>query len=219
MYNITVSWDNPQHKVYIRKGEIYMRKTLIGALLMIFPMMGTVAAVPSFNGPTGMILTPDTETLGQGGYSIGFNSSEYINTASINFGLANNIEIGVTRFDFDLSGDYNAINIKWKFASEGDGPALAFGIQDVIDERKQTPYLVASNTLNGGARIHYGLGGGTIDGLFCGFEKDFSRSTFLAEYVGDNFNVGMRFAIAQNVNINAGVLDKDNFYFGITLSE
>lgn len=197
-----------------------MRKTLIGAVLLTVAMAGTVAAAPSFNGPTGMILTPDTETLDQGSYSMGFHSTDHVNSLSLNLGLVKNLEIGLTRFDYDPSGHSNTLNAKWKFAPEGNGsPALAFGIQDVGDEVDQTPYLVASNTLRGGARVHYGIGGGSIDGIFGGFEKDFKRGTFLAEYDGDNLNVGARFAVAQDVKVNVGLLDMDDFYFGITLTK
>jgi hypothetical protein len=200
-----------------------MRKTLIGAVLLTVAMMGTAAAAPNFNGSTGMIMTPDTETLDQGSYSIGFHSADQgygdVNSLSLNFGLAPNLELGLTRYDWD-SGDSNTLNAKWKFAPEGSGsPALAFGIQDVTDEHDQTPYLVAGNTLRDGARVHYGIGGGTIDGLFGGFEKDFTSGTFLAEYDGNNLNVGARFAVAQDVKINVGLLDMDDFYFGISLTK
>jgi hypothetical protein len=55
--------------------------------------------------------------------------------------------------------------------------------------------------------------------LFGGFEKDFKSGTFLAEYNGNDLNVGARFAVAQDVKINVGLRDMDDFYFGISLTK
>jgi len=196
-----------------------MRKTLIGAVLLTVAMTGTTAAAPNFIGPTGLIATPTAETLNQGGYSIGLHTADNVNSLSLNLGLVKDVEIGLTRFDNDFE-DFNILNAKWKFLPEADGrPALAFGIQDAGNKIDNTPYLVASQNIGGGSRVHYGIGGGTIDGVFGGFEKDFNKGTLMAEYDGDNLNLGVRFDIASGVKVNVGLLDMDDFFVGISLTK
>jgi hypothetical protein len=196
-----------------------MRKTFIGTLLLAIFMTGTVAAAPSFLGPTGLIYTPTAETLNTENYSLSFYVMDDpdLNSLSFNYGLCKNVEIGLTRVELD-PGNFSKtiLNAKWQFIPEGNGrPALAFGISDVTDELDQTPYVVASQTLSNGLRVHYGIG----DGLFGGVEKDIHKGTLMAEYDGDDLNVGARFNVARDVKINVGLKDLDRFYVGVSLTK
>ncbi|HBS59184.1 MAG TPA: hypothetical protein DEA44_07955, partial [Firmicutes bacterium] len=96
---------------------------------------------------------------------------------------------------------------------------------------QRSAYIVGSKALPLGVRVHYGLGDGRYDGVFGGIEKTinplgvltgdnaFPATTLIAEYDGDDFNVGARLSLVSGVKIDAGWQDMKDFYVGFSITK
>ncbi len=205
-------------------------RTIYPYLLVLFVVAAAspVAATPSYFGYTGLMMTPTADTLKTGGFDCGavFVSDENNDTTffSANVGLVPSLEVGAAIVSPE-HGDNNAIiNAKYGLLSETIAtPALAIGISDLADEIDSTPYIVVSKALTVQSqrflapRVHVGLGGGRLSGLFLGLSAAVSdRTQLMVEYDTDDVNFGVQFAAAQGLRLHAGLLAGDNLGLGLS---
>lgn len=208
-----------------------MRKIMIGVALLTTTMVGTAAAAPSLNGPTGLINTATADVVKQGDVSLGYYNLKNGAVGNVNIGLVKNVEIGGSFFDPDGGSRINTLNAKWSITPETVvTPGLAIGLEDVTNKTGRTGYIVGSKGLPFGFRVHYGVGNGRYDGVFGGIEKTFNpisvitgnnafpATTLMAEYDGHDLNVGARLSIVPGVKLDAGWKDMKDFYVGCSVT-
>lgn len=208
-----------------------MRKILVGVALLTASLTGTAMAASSINGPTGQINTVSADTLKQGEVALGYYNLENGAVGNLNIGLIKNVEIGGSFYDPDAGSRQNRLNVKWSIAPETIAtPGVAVGMEDITGESARTGYVVASKGLPMGFRVHYGIGNGRYDGIFGGIEKTFNpigvtgsntfpATTLIAEYDGNDVNVGARLAVVSGIKIDAGLKNMKDFYVGFNLTK
>lgn len=209
-----------------------MKKLFVGMLLFSIAASGTAAAAPSLNGPSGLINTPSADVVREGGFSLGYDRLQQGDALNFNLGIMRNVEIGISSFDPERGARLNRLNAKWNMIPETVvTPGLAVGVEDINDRGQRSAYIVGSKALPLGFRVHYGLGDGRYNGVFGGIEKTinplgvltgsntFPATTLIAEYDGDDFNVGARLALASGVKIDAGWQDMKDFYIGFNITK
>jgi len=208
-----------------------MHKIIIGIAILTITMVGTVAAAPSLNGPTGLVNTASADVVAEGDVSLGYYNLDNGAVGNVNIGIAKNLELGGSFLDPDAGSRINRLNLKLRITPETVvTPGLALGVEDVTDEAVRTGYVVASKALPFGFRVHAGVGNGRYDGIFGGIEKTFNpisvvtgndnfpATTLMAEYDGNDLNVGARLSIVSGVKIDAGWKDMKDFYVGCSVT-
>ncbi|HWR56406.1 MAG TPA: YjbH domain-containing protein [Negativicutes bacterium] len=209
-----------------------MKKLFAGMLLFSLAASGTAAAAPSLNGPTGLINTPSADVVQNEDFSLGYNHLKQGEVLNFNIGIMKNVEMGISSFDPEAGSRQNRLNAKWNVIPETVvTPGLAVGVEDISDRGQRSAYIVGSKALPLGVRVHYGLGDGRYDGVFGGIEKTinplgvltgdnaFPATTLIAEYDGDDFNVGARLSLVSGVKIDAGWQDMKDFYVGFSITK
>ena len=178
-------------------------------------------AAPSLEGYTGLLLIPTADALNQGEYNVAFfalslEEGADSNVFAANLGLAGAAEVGIARLRPEGGPSETLLNGKYNFrAEEGGKPALAVGVIDATDEIETTAYVVASQTLSrnvlrtgkeiASPRVHVGIGGGRLNGLFFGASAVLGDTlTLIAEYDSEDVNLGARLALGQGLRAHAG---------------
>jgi hypothetical protein len=205
-----------------------MRKGWVLLALVSLATVRPAAAAPNFLGATGLLNTPTADVLRHREWNVHVHGTDDFVTYGANFGIVENLEIGVTAFDRNHGGGTDAlINLKYRLLPETKSvPAIAVGAVDVTDEFNVDPsiYLVVSKALGklssgaGGYQLrgHVGIGQGIYDGVFGGLDLILTpRVMLIAEYDSDDFNAGVRFGLTPEVRADLGVL---NGKFGAGLS-
>jgi hypothetical protein len=190
----------------------------------------------SLLGPTGLLLIPTADSLGATQWNVGgswlTSDTEDVAALYANVGLGiKGLEVGaswVNPEDADAEVLVNA-----KFLLPQPVPlklSLAVGVIDITDQVDSTPYVVFSHMIGGGVvlregafsapQVHVGIGGGQLDGIFGGISAKLSdRFDVMAEYDGDNLNLGAKLPLSANVQVTAAALDGlDDFGVGVSLS-
>jgi hypothetical protein len=216
---------------------MHIRSILQVSLICVFLLVtATAFAGPSFRGYSGLVYIPTADSLDMGEYNLGWftvDVDEGIDhtLAAANIGLLAGFEVGVAR-EKPESGDAEVLlNGKLRFQSESfTHPEVAIGISDLTDEIDATPYLVVSKSFRPPAqilhrevfnpRLHVGIGGGRLDGLFLGASVGIGHTaTLMAEHDGEHFNAGLRFSVGNMIQIHGAALnDFDDYGFGISLN-
>lgn len=209
-----------------------MKKFIVSMMVFSMTASGTALAAPSLNGSTGLLNTPSADVIQQGDFSLGYYHLEHGAVANVNMGLLKNVEIGISSFDPDGGSRLNRLNAKWSLIPETVvSPGLAIGVEDISDKGERTAYIVGSKALPMGFRVHYGVGDGRYDGIFGGIEKTinplgvltgdnaFPATTLIAEYDGEDVNVGARLSLVPGVKIDAGWQDMKDFYVGFSITK
>jgi len=149
-------------------------------LLMLFVAPG-VAAIPSFLGYTGLILTPTADVLSQSQWNAGFFAFDFdalpdASSFCANLGVAPTVEVGFARTRLSDSEEAvitdgsdgvtvitqsgaagTILNGKYQFLSETPAhPALAAGIIDLTGDVKTTVYAVASKSFGQSHKTAFG---------------------------------------------------------------
>lgn len=198
----------------------------------------SAAAEPSLLGFTGLLATPTAETLGDGDYNFGINTTNLDDLDDFsyyaNFGLADGLEVGVLLWrpdsepvstaSFRSGGNETFIQLKKSLVVEGMGnPDVAVGVFDVTDEVETTVYGVATweqgrsvGTVEGRdvrfLNLHAGFSAGQLQDAFVGAELLFGpRVGILGEWIDGEVNVGARFRPVPDINVDLGLLDGDDF--------
>lgn len=209
---------------------MYSRK-LLSYLLVLFVLASAssqVTATPAYLGYTGLMLTPTADALKMGAFDFGaiFLSSDNNDTTFLcaNVGLLDSLEVGATLVAPERGDDQGIINAKYGLLKETMAtPALAIGLSDATDELDATPYVVVSKglPLQGESmfepRVHVGLGGGRLDGVFAGLSaKITEQAQLMVEYDTNDVNFGLQFAAAQGLRLHAGLVGGDRVGLGLS---
>lgn len=208
-----------------------MKKILVG-MLVIMAISATAAAAPSLNGSTGLIDTPTSDVLKEGDFSLGYHHLEHGAVGNLSIGLVKNLELGLSSYDPNGGSRMNRLNAKWSLVPETImTPGLAIGIEDISDKGERSAYIAGSKALPLGFRINYGVGSGRFDGVFGSIEKTFNplgvltgdnafpATTLIAEYDGEDMNVGARLSLIPGVKVDAGWQDMKDFYVGFSITK
>lgn len=212
---------------------LHTRTTLLILLAVALPALlaGSAAAAPSYYGYTGLLVTPTADALDAGDFSLGgvFISRDRNDTTvlSANLGLAQSLEAGVAMVDPEFGKTRTLVNAKYRFLPEtGTQPALAFGVSDITGEIDSTPYLALSKSLDWqgsslrAPRVHVGVGGGRLDGVFAGLSAAVTKSTLLmVEYDTNDLNFGAQWAASNEIRIHAGLLAGENLGLGMSYNK
>ncbi len=216
-----------------------MKYKLILAVVALaaFVAGGSIAA-PSFFGYTGLIAIPNADTIAEKSFNVGYINvdlagDDYYNFFG-NYGLNENIEIGINRARIEGEQSETILNGKFRISAETVKRAgLAAGIIDATGETERTIYVVGSKSLGNtlemfdkeitNIRLHFGIGSGGLDGLFVGASGIIGkRLAVLAEYDSENWNIGGRLYLLEGIRAHAGWLDvggSDNFAFGVSFTK
>lgn len=222
-------------------------------LPLVVPIL-LLAALPAFGassflGPTGNITTPDDIVVPLNMWEFAYHHFEEVfagvdfNVASVNYGLAPNLEVGAA-FTSDDEDDV-VFNAKYRIVDERPGrPSVAVGVFDVASTLDMFGddagfYVLASKNITRIAteivgepsrplRLSVGVGSGVFDGLFANLDWTLgSRTSVMLEYINNDFakpgtggssiNAGARFAISDMVRLDAATIDFEDFAFGTSV--
>lgn len=204
----------------------------------------TVSTTASWYGSTGLIVTPSAYIAPllrvNGGYHQVQLDDYDQDLYSANVAVLSDLEVGISRVNNvvkpDTEGTVNetVFNAKYRLPLGqwlGVGsvaPQVAVGVWDLSDQVNRDYYLVVSQSFglsrslpytNVAAHVGYGqreLAGGSLDGLFAGFEFTPTQSTLLqVEYDADAWNAALRYQPIEWATVDVGVLDGE---FGYGLS-
>jgi len=161
-----------------------------------------------------------------------------------NVGVTPFLELGIARYDPDVAhaDEETIINGKYLIAPEtATRPSILAGVVDFTGELDEDNdpglYLLVSKNLTrlasemSGApsrplRGHLGFGTGIFDGLFASLDWTLNdRFSLMVEYLsghemcdGSAFNVGVRFALSNELRGDLALIDGDNLGFGISFT-
>jgi hypothetical protein len=92
-------------------------------------------ATPNFVGSTGLLETPNADTVGDKGFSVFAGFNPRYNGFGVLFGPIDRLEVGVSFLDFDAGGDDLSVNAKFSLLKESALiPGFAVGVVDAFDE-------------------------------------------------------------------------------------
>lgn len=175
-------------------------------------------------GTTGLIFIPSAYTVGHKDFSFGSSITEDFASATVNYGLFKDIEIGVAYLDRSGADNKTIANAKIHIIPQNfDQFQLGIGVMDAAGAVEQTFYFVGSAVLvtpdfaaNRGAiglQIHGGIGTGYFDEKpFAGAELFFPKGfTFISEWDTKNLNFGVRYEHNEEFFIQVGSFSSNAF--------
>ena len=202
-----------------------MRRLLLGVVVLVLSLgaRGAWGGEPSLIGPTGMLLVPTAETLGLlqwdvGAANVWADSEPDTSAIYANVGLLPRLEVGFARLKAEEAGAETLLNAKFGVVGLAAKTALAVGGFDLTDQIDRSFYVVASHELGAGIispkgrftmpRLHVGVGGGRFDGIFGGLSVTVGgKADVMAEYDGEQVNLGVRWPLIPKVAVTAAALD------------
>ncbi|MGB9682326.1 MAG: YjbH domain-containing protein [bacterium] len=191
-----------------------MRKFLLLSIVVVVTTLlgGSLAyATQSVWGPTGLIETPTAEVLSPGAFSIGANvktDGGTIFRIPMSVGASYGVELGVTPTTIGPD-TYILVNGKIQLIKEkGEIPAIAVGITDIIDQYKQSFYVVTTKTIGekDDLKFNIGLGTGIYEGPFLGLNLNVPKLGEVIFEYSRHFNGGLRITYIKPVKIDIGFI-------------
>jgi hypothetical protein len=211
------------------------RHSLLVGVVVLMMSVNVAWGSPSLLGPTGLLRVPTADTLGALQWNVGASniwaaggpdeSSIYANV-----GLLPRLEVGASRNEFEDLESETLLNAKYAFLKLPGEVSLAGGVIDLTDQIDQSAYVVVTHTLGAGVisphgqftmpQLHVGAGGGRFDGLFGGVSVLVgTKADVMAEYDGENFNLGVSLPLMPKVELTAATIDTfDDFGLGVSAS-
>ena len=205
-----------------------MRKTWVLISLLGMALAGGASAAPSLYGPTGLLVIPTADTLAQQSWNAHVHavdvSGTTLTTFGANYGVAKQLEVGVSGFHFKGIGTKALFNAKYALLAEsGKAPGIAIGGVDIASQVGSDPgiYVVASKSLSsliGGSlskynlRGHVGYGNKGIfnDDVFGGVDLMVTpKIQAMAEWLNGNLYYGGRIGLGQGIRAELGSYDGD----------
>lgn len=217
-----------------------MKCALMFSVMLVFSVLTLCApanAAPSFYGYSGLIVIPTVDVLSTGDFSVGgfgLNVEEGAdsNVYTANLGLGDALEAGFARVKPDDAPGETLLNAKYCFTKETESrPGFAAGFIDLTDECDSTAYIVMSKSFKwsgatrygeiNASRVHLGVGGGMLDGLFGGISIALGDKLMLmAEYDTEDINFGMRLALSHEVRAHVAFLEgADDVGIGVSFTK
>lgn len=211
-------------------------RRLIVLVAVLAVMIGAAAAYAdsSLLGPTGLVTVPTADTLGilqwnVGGASVWAGSGPDESVVYANIGLLPRLEVGFSRIEPEDGDAETLLNAKLRIVGLPGKVTLAVGAVDLTDQIDRSAYVVLTHDLGAGIispkgqftkpQVHVGVGGGQLDGIFGGVSLTVSgKADVMAEYDGEDVNVGVRWPIIPKVSLTAAALDGfDDLALGLSL--
>ncbi len=145
-------------------------------------------------------------------------------------GVLPGLEVGATQEKLEGADAHTLLNAKFRLPLGIPGAiaaplkfSVAVGALDLTDEDQRSVYIVATHTLGAGLipsvgsvsapRLTLGYGAGRFnDSLFGGVSVNYSRTELMAEYDGNNLNLGAKIPVAPKLEVTAAGLDGLNHY-------
>ncbi|MFB3881359.1 MAG: hypothetical protein ACE149_08845 [Armatimonadota bacterium] len=201
-----------------------MRRLVVGiAVVALMAGWGWAWGDPALTGPTGLVTVPTADTLGLLKWNVGASkvwTDDGPDESAIyaNLGLLPRLEVGFTRLKPEGGDAETVLNAKFRVIGLPGRITLAVGAVDLTDQMDQSAYAVISHDLGAGVvspkgqltrpQLHVGYGGGQFDGLFGGVSVIVGgKADVMAEYDGDDFNMGVRWPIIPKVLVTAAAMD------------
>jgi hypothetical protein len=222
------------------------REILIVTIVLTMMAVPAFSASSFLGGYSGNIITPDAVVEPMGTWEVSYHTlqnivgDDNINAVGVTYGLMENLEVGASFVNNDESDV--ALNAKLRLVAEtADKPAVLVGVFDagsMVDVLNDDPsfYLVVSQNVTSAAsriaderskpvRLSAGIGSGVLDSFFAGLDWTADpRLSMMLEYTsGDfgnedsGFNAGVRYAVSNNLRLDAAFLDLDDFAMGANL--
>lgn len=208
----------------------------LGVLGLTVCALTPAAAAQSFFGYTGLVQIPTADALSQGEWTVGaygLNLEEGVDTMlyAVTAGVSQGLEVGLVKLNEDDESGETLINAKYRIVAETEKrPAVATGVIDLAGEDETTAYIVMSKSVSPpkkpqyaeitAPRVHIGIAGGDIDGIFLGASAVVgNRLTLMVEYDSRDVNFGARLAISKSIRLHAAVLSGDNVAVGLSFSK
>ncbi len=160
-----------------------------------------------------------------------------------NVGVTPSLELGIARVDFDDGNEETIINGKYLLMPEtATRPSIVLGVVDFsgeldLDDDPGIYVLLGKNLTPMASDIAgepskplrgvVGFGTGIFDGLFASLDWTLNpRLSLMAEFIDGNFpgvtdsgfNVGVRFALTDQLRGDLALIDGNNFGFGISFT-
>ena len=214
-----------------------MKWLVVGILVAVSMVLCSGAwAAPSLLGPTGLVTVPTAEVLGLLQWNVGATAARADDgpdesVVFANVGLISGLEIGASTDDVEDAESETVLNAKLRVLGPLPGRiTVAAGMMDVTDQIDRSSYAVLSHTLGGGVlttggsvalpQVHIGVGTGRLDGVFGGISTTVGRQlSLMAEYDGEDVNVGARWRFAPSLEAAVAALDgTEAFAVGLSLS-
>jgi hypothetical protein len=206
-----------------------MRKTWVLVSLLGLALAGRASAAPNLYGPTGLLVIPTADTLAPQSWNAHVHavdtSGTTLTTFGANYGLAKQLEIGITGFHLNGIGTKALVNAKYAVLMEsGKMPGIAIGGVDIASQIPGADpgvYVVASKSLSsllGGEltkynlRGHIGYGANNIfnDDIFGGVDLQVTpKIQAMAEWLNGNVYFGGRIGLGQGIRAELGSYDGD----------
>ncbi len=223
--------------IRVSQEEVNVRRLTVAAVIALALIWTSVGwAASSLLGPTGLLEIPTADVLGMTQFTVGItqvwaDAHEDETVAYANVGILPKLEVGFTHEDMQDADTETILNAKVRIFGPVPGEiTLAGGVVDLTDQIDRSLYLVATHTLGAGLvtefgqvtapQLHVGLGGGRYDGLFAGLSTVVKRKvTLMAEYDGDDFNLGARMPVGPHLDATAAALNgMDDLALGLQFS-
>ncbi len=218
---------------------------LLVLLVMTLPAFGAQSFIGSYSGN---IITPDAVITPTGSWELSFHdfidvlgNNEDLTSVGAIYGLAENLEVGVTFLNNDQSD--LAISGKLRIVQEtATVPAVIVGVfdatgtADIIDDdpgfylalsKNVTPFATdIADQPSRPLRLTIGFGSGLFDGIFAGLDWTLEeRLSLMLEYLnqgsfqnGSEVNAGIRYAWTNTLRLDAATIDFEDFAFGLTFA-
>lgn len=198
----------------------------------------SASAIPSYLGPSGLILTPDAQyndfqalSFSAHFFDLSGALKKYgidggTSTYAVNYSPFPALELGATVLDSTASGTVTMLNGKFAIRTESGLNPFSFsaGVIDALDQQEITPYFIASKSfsLSGplaenqvSIAVNAGYGGGFYDdGILLGGEvKLHPQFSIIGERTKNLTNLGLRFNSA-GLALDIGLIDLEDFGAG-----
>ncbi|MGM0470899.1 MAG: hypothetical protein ACQEQI_01250 [Bacillota bacterium] len=205
---------------------------IIITLLLVLLVTPQLEAATAFEGGySGLIKVPTADVLAPNRATIGYQHLDDSDLALFNYGVYDNFELGLSNYWYDHSGKDDDLKLNAKvqlLAEDQNHPAVALGVMN------EDLYVAASRDLNyRGLRGHIGIGDDKLDGLFVGVSKTINPvristkkdngfqmpvTTLMVEYLDHDLNLGAKFKLNSQFDLNVAVEDMDDLSAGINFN-
>lgn len=207
---------------------------------LILAAVGMAAAAPNIYGTSGLMEIPDDIIYPVGSATPAFHHISGDGDFDLNFftlGIGILPNLSVSGGIVENGSSEVIINAKFRLVAEtADRPSITLGVVDATDELSDDPGLyalfaknltAAAEEVTGGVskplRGYLGFGTGTLEGFFLGLDWTLTpRLSGMVEYVSEgitgdsHFNGGVRIAVSNELRIDLGLIDFDDFTAGIS---
>jgi len=174
-------------------------------------------AAPTVFGPTGLLMTPNTDTVGEANIQLGgWYVNDFANSATVGVGPLSTLEVTGTWVDPRGGSSELLFSAKWRLKDDTfTKPSVAVGVVDITDRFDFTPYIVVQKGFHvsgNGLTVSAGYAdsNAAVDGFFAGADlKINDKYHALVEYDSDDINCGVRVPINDRIDVAVGMIQDE----------